>query len=224
LTGALTKFNSSYDEVWQSSIAGLGNISVGADGKIMLSTTEAVQMFDKETGDLVDEALSNGQAKSVGMPRDGSLPVIEFDSGNYYEVPLQRTSSGGDRDPASSYIKDFSIESYKDDPGESRPTAGETTELDVILGLGGAPNPVEIGYELFLNHEGAGSSLTDSMIVQPNETATETYPVETETASADGISSNGTGFSWEINFEDDSDPGNETAVANSTVDNSTYEG
>ena len=134
LTGALTKFNSSYDEVWQSSIAGLGNISVGADGKIMLSTTEAVQMFDKETGDLVDEALSNGQAKSVGMPRGGSLPVIEFDSGNYYEVPIERGQPSESQPPEDT---DFDI-ARTVSPNEVAP--GE--EVTVTTKLSGVSGPV----------------------------------------------------------------------------------
>ncbi len=134
LTGALTKFNDSYDEVWQSSIAGLGNISVGIDDKIMISTTEAVQMFDKETGELVDEVLSNGQAKSVGMPRDGSLPVIEFDSGNYYEVPIERGQPSESQPPEDT---DFDI-ARTVSPNEVAP--GE--EVTVTTKLSGVSGPV----------------------------------------------------------------------------------
>ncbi len=160
LTGALTKFNDSYDEVWQSSIAGLGNISVGIDDKIMISTTEAVQMFDKETGELVDEVLSNGQAKSVGMPRDGSLPVIEFDSGNYYEVPIERGQ-----------------------PSESQPP--EDTDFDIARTV--SPNEVAPGEEVTITTElsGVGGPVSTSSSYEPqfDEAAVQSVTVDGDPAN-----------------------------------------
>jgi hypothetical protein len=99
LTDRITKIDEDLNEDWSSPIDGLGNSSVGMDNAIIVSTTESVQMFDRQTGEEIDTVLEDGGAKTLGMPRNGKLPVMTVDNESYFEVPIERGQPSGTQPP-----------------------------------------------------------------------------------------------------------------------------